>query len=384
MKIVDAALHVVATEWRNLTIVHLLTDDGIDGVGEVRMVNHTQSLLGMLEEIIPRHVIGRDPQDIEDLVNSVTQLDYARPGEVLMSGLAAVEIACWDMIGKSLKTPVYKLLGGAVRDRIKAYANGWYRVQRSPEAFHAAARTVVESGYIALKLDPFGPGRTELRAAESGRALALVEAVRDAIGPDCELMIEMHGRFSAATAIRLARDLERFNPEWIEEPVPAGNAKALAKVAAHSRIPVASGERIHDRKEYREYFELQAIDIAQPDVTQFGGIWESKKLAAEAEVRGVLIAPHNVGGSISTAANLHLAASTTNFKIQEYFNDFADPDIADVAPGLPDMIDGHFQLPDAPGLGVVLNEEKLKEFPRQNVTFDLFKEGWELRNLPGS
>jgi galactonate dehydratase len=362
-----------------LTIVEVLTDEGISGLGEARMLNHTDALLGYLAEALPNHVLGTDPFEIEGLVYRMTRHDYARAGEIAMSALAVVEIACWDIIGKALGLPVYRLLGGAVRDRVKAYANGWYRVEREPEEFHAAAREVVRRGYRALKLDPFGAGMFELDADETARSLALVEAVRDAVGPDVELLIEMHGRFSPATAIRIANLLVPYRPSWIEEPVPPENLKALAKVAAQTEIPIATGERMHTRFDYRELFERHAADIIQTDITHSGGLLEAKKLAGEAETHYMLMAPHNVGGPISTAANLHLAATTVNFKIQEHFNDFADPFVKRCAPGLPEVVDGYFPLPDRPGLGVELDHEQLALHPRETVNFNLYVEGWERR-----
>lgn len=379
MKITGVRTHVLGTSWRNLTIVEVLTDEGISGLGEVRMLNHTDALHGYLAEAGPRHIIGSDPFDIESLVHRMLRHDYARPGEIAMSALAAAEIACWDIKGKALGLPVYKLLGGAVRDRVKAYANGWYQVERTPEEFHAAAHKVVERGYRALKLDPFGAGMFELDTEETARSVALVEAVRDAVGPEVEILVEMHGRFNPATAIRIAGLLAPFRPGWIEEPVPPENLKALAKVAAHTDIPIATGERLHTRFDYRELFELQAADIIQTDITQSGGLLEAKKLAGTAETHYLLMAPHNVGGQISTAANLHLAATLVNFKIQEYFNDFADPYVKDCVPGCPQVVDGYFTLPDTPGLGVELNHEALAHHPRVPVDFNLFAEGWERR-----
>jgi galactonate dehydratase len=206
--------------------------------------------------------------------------------------------------------------------------------------------------------------------------------VRDAIGEDTELLIEMHGRFTPAVAVAVARDLERFDPAWIEEPVPPENPKALAKVAERVNIPVATGERVHSRFEFRELLELQAADILQPDIAHFGGILETRKLAAAAETHYVLVAPHNVCGPVATAANLHLAACTPNFKIQEHFNDFADAWVLDVAPGLPavDPTDGCFALPTEPGLGVTLDRDAVAEHPHEHVHFNLFEPGWERRD----
>ena len=386
MKITDIETFVVGTDWRNLTIVRLHTDEGLTGLGEARMVNHTDALVGYLREAGPRHVVGHDPFRIEELVKKMGRDDFSRAGEVLSSGMAVFEMACWDIVGKALGQPVYNLLGGPVRDRIKAYANGWYRVEREPEEFHAAAKKVVERGYKALKLDPFGPGHYELERPEKLRAVALVEAVRDAIGEEPEIMLEMHGRFSPATAVEMARMMEPYGLGWVEEPVPPVNLKALKKASEGipSGVPVATGERIHQRGEYRELFELQAADVIQPDISHIGGILETKKLAAWADVYYVTVAPHNVGGQINTAAALHLAACTTNFKIQEYFNDFADPWVRETAPGLPEVVDGYFALPEGPGLGVELDEEVIEAHPKQDVHFNLFAEGWERRGERGA
>jgi galactonate dehydratase len=379
MKITDIDTFVVGANWRNLTIVRLHTDEGLTGLGEVRMVNHTEALLGYLAEVAPRHVIGHDPFHIEELVKKMGRDDFSRAGEVMSSGIAVCEMACWDIVGKALDQPVYNLLGGPVRERIKAYANGWYRVERAPEEFHSAAKKVVDHGYKALKLDPFGPGHYELEREEKHRAVALVEAVRDAIGPDPEILLEMHGRFSPATAIEMARMLEPYGLGWVEEPVPPVNLKALKKASEDISAAVATGERIHQRNEYRELFELQAADVIQPDVSQIGGLLETKKLAAWADSYYVTVAPHNVGGQISTAAALHLAACTTNFRIQEYFNDFADPWVRETAPGVPEVVEGYFTLPQGPGLGVELDEEAVEAHPKQDTHFNLFAEGWEKR-----
>jgi galactonate dehydratase len=384
MRIAEVTPMVMGTAWRNLTIVRVRTDEGLEGVGEVRMVNHTQALLGYLAHAIPTHVLGADPFEIEALVQRMWRTDFERAGATVMSGIAAIEIACWDIVGKALGQPVHRLLGGAVRPRIKAYANGWYTVERTPEEFHAAARRVVERGYRALKLDPFGAGSFELEPDERRRAIALVEAVRAAIGPDAELLVEMHGRFTPATAIAIARDLEPFAPSWIEEPVPPENLAALEKVARRVSIPVATGERIHVRHEFRELLERQAADVIQPDVTTVGGILEARKIAAWAESHYVLVAPHNVGGPISTAAALHLAACTPNFKIQEHFNDFAEAHVKLAAPGNPEVVDGHFAVPAGPGLGVTLDEDVVRAHPMRELHFDLFADDWHFRQASPS
>jgi galactonate dehydratase len=380
MKITAVTPLVLGTPWRNLTFVKVDTDEGIYGLGEVRLNNRTNALLGYLTEAIPRYAIGIDPFDTESLVSRMTINDFGRMGEVTMSALSILEIACWDIMGKALGQPCYRLMGGAVRDKIKAYANGWYTVERTPEAFHAAALKVVERGYLALKIDPFGAGRYELSLDEQARSTSLIEAVRDAIGPDREIMVEMHGRFNPATAIIMARKLAPFRPAWIEEPCPPENLPELKRVAEHVEIPIATGERLHTMNEFRPVFDLHSVDIIQPDITHFGGMAQVRRLAAWADVYNVLVAPHNVGGPVSTAAALHVAACTPNFMIQEHFNDFADSWVKTAAPGVPEVIDGYFALPTKPGLGVELNEAIFADHPYHEGHFDLFKDEWHKRD----
>ena len=382
MKIIKVTPLVMGTAWRNLTFVKVETDAGLTGIGEARAINRTQAVLGYLDEAVPRYVLGSDPFEIERMVQRMYREDFGRAGELVMTGIALIEIACWDIVGQALGQPIYRLLGGAVRDRIKAYANGWYTVERSPEEFHAAAKRAIAKGYRALKFDPFGGGYYELDRPEKRRVVGLVEAVRDALGPDAEMLIEMHGRFNPPTAVEMARELAPFAPSWIEEPVPPENLAALKKVSdavAPLGIPIATGERLHTPYDYRELFELQAADIIQPDLTHFGGLLNVKKLAAWAEAYYVLIAPHNVAGPVATAAALHLAACTTNFKIQEHFNDFAEDYVKAAAPGVPEVVDGHFPLPNGPGLGVTLDEDVIREHPQQKLHFNLFADDWHKR-----
>lgn len=379
MKITNVRPLVMGTPWRNLTFVIVDTDEGLSGVGEVRMINNTDALLGYLAEAAPRYAIGKDPFDRELIVNDMRLHDYSRAGEVAMSGIALIEMACWDIVGKALNQPVYRLMGGAVRQKIKAYANGWYTVERTPEEFAKATRRVVERGYRAAKLDPFGAGFYELDRQERLRSISLVEAVRHEAGPDFDIFVEMHGRFNPATAIQMAKELEPFQPGWLEEPVPPENLKALKKVADAVNLPIATGERIHTRFECRELFELQACDFVQIDLSHFGGISEARKLAAWAESYYMLMAPHNVCGPVATAANVHLAACTPNYKILEHFNDFADAWVKGAVEHYPEVVDGHFSLPDRPGLGITLNEEFVAAHPREHVHFNLYTEDWHKR-----
>ena len=369
----------MGSAWRNFVFAHVRTDEGISGIGEARPVNREEAVAAYLDAIAHRYVIGSDPFNIEALVLRITRDDFETPGATEMTAIAIVEMACWDIVGKVAGQPVYRLLGGACRDRIKAYANGWYTGERTPEAFAQAARRVVDRGYRALKLDPFGAGAGELEREEHLASVALVEAVRDAVGPDVEIFIEMHGRFTAAQAIALARDLERFSPGWIEEPVPPDQPGALARVAAQVTTPVATGERLHTRGAFRDLLALGAADILQPDISHCGGLLETKKIAAMADSYGLLLAPHNVGASVSTAAALHFAACTPNLKILEYFNDFAEPHVKESAAGLPEVKDGYFPLPSGPGLGVTFNEEVVEAHPYRRQHFNLFAPDWHRR-----
>lgn len=383
MKISKVTTMVMGTPWRNLLFAKVETDDGLVGWGEARPLGRVDAVRGYLNEAVPRYVEGQDPFNIEDLTYRMFRDDYGRAGEIVMTGIALIEMACWDIVGKALNQPVYRLLGGAVRDKIKAYANGWYRVERDPDQWHSAAKEVVARGYRGLKFDPFGSGFYELTREEKKLSVSLVEAVHDAVGPDVELFVEMHGRFNPVTATEIIRDIAKFRPAWVEEPVPPENLRALRdvrEVALQLGVPVATGERIHTPYEFRELFELQAADIIQTDITHFGGILNTKKLAATAETYYVLIAPHNVGGPCSTMASLHLAACTTNFKVQEYFNDFADPQVKASAVGVPEVIDGYFALPDKPGLGIDIDEDVIKANPPQQFHFNLFADDWHKRD----
>ena len=379
MKITDVVTLVMGTSWRNLTFVKVETDEGITGISEVRMNNRTDALVAYIDGAKRRHVIGSDPFNTEDLYQRMFRDDYGRAGEIVATGISVVEIACWDIIGKALNQPVYRLLGGACRDKIKAYANGWYRVERTPEEFHDAAKKVIEKGYKALKFDPFGAGYYELSYEEKLKSVSLVEAVRDAVGPEVEILVEMHGRFSPYTAIEIAAELEKFEPSWVEEPVPPDNIAALAKAADKINLPVATGERLHNKYEYRELINLQAADILQPDITQTGGFLETKKIAAMGDMCYMTVAPHNVGGPVSTAAALHFATCTTNFKIQEHFNDFSEAWVKEAATGCPEVIDGYFSLPDGPGLGMELNEDLIAQHPYREGSFNLWEDDWHKR-----
>jgi galactonate dehydratase len=381
MKITGAKTFIVGAAWRNLIFIRLETDEGVSGCAEATAHNKTQAMLGYLQEAFERYVIGTDPFDTENLFARMFRLDYSWGGSVQATAISAVEIACWDIVGKVLGQPVWRLLGGKCRERIPAYANGWYTVSRDPKLFADQAREVVRKGYRALKFDPFGSGGLEMSRTEKLLTAGLVEAVRDAVGPDVELFIEAHGRMSPSTSVAMARQLERFDPAWYEEPVPPEDIDALLFVKNHIGIPVATGERCHTRYGFRELIERRAADILQPDVMHAGGLLETKKIAAMGEPCYMTVAPHNSAGPGCTAASVHLAACTTNFKIQETFDDFAEPWMKDVVRGAPVALDGYFELPDKPGLGIELDESEIREHPPQEIFFNLWDPEWHKRRL---
>ena len=386
MKIVAARTVVVGTPWRELVFLELATDTGLVGVSEARMVNKTSTLVARIEELAPRYVLGADPFDLERLTWNITRAEFGRPEEISQSALAAFEIACWDLMGQALGVPVWQLLGGRFRDRVPAYANGWYQTDRDPASIAALARKVVARGYRALKLDPFGAASAEIASNDRRRAVAIVAAVREAVGPDVQILIEMHGRFTASAATRMAALLEAYDPEWIEEPVTPENPVPLARVRQATRLSIAAGERAHTAEDIRPFIEQGLVDVVQVDLTHFGGLLAMKRLAGWADVYSLLLAPHNVCGPVGTMANVHFAVSTPNYKVLEHFNDFADPWVQELvdAPPLVDPADGCFAVPDRPGLGLRLNHDRCAQHPRTGGRIRLFEEGWERRGFGAS
>ncbi|MGH2819738.1 MAG: mandelate racemase/muconate lactonizing enzyme family protein [Actinomycetota bacterium] len=381
MKITDVQTTVVGAPWRDLTFVELHTDDGLSGVGEVRMVNKTETLVACVNELAPRYVVGSDPFDVERLAWNIQKAEYGRPGEIAMSALAAFDLACWDLVGQALDVPLWKLLGGCFRERVPAYANGWYQADREPARFAELASGVVERGYRAMKVDPFGAASMELPTEELRRSIGLVEAVRASVGDDVEIFIEMHGRFSPATAIRVAKALEPLEPGWIEEPVGPENASALRRVKEATPLPIATGERNHSLGEFRQLFEEGTVDIVQADLVHFGGFPTMKRLAGWAEAYYLQMAPHNVCGPVATMANVHFAVSTPNYKVLEHFNDFSDPWVFELVDHPPrvDPADGCFGLPTRPGLGLALDHDACAKHPPSGGMIRLFESGWERR-----
>ena len=362
MRITDCRTYVISTPWRNLTYLVLDTDEGLRGVGEARVVGKTHTVNQFVKDV-RRHIVGHSPYDIEDMFRRFTLLDFGSAGEVVMTGLALAEMACWDLIGKKAGLPVYQLIGGKVRDTVPAYANGWYTVEREADAFAKAAQKVVDRGYKGMKFDPFGNGDMELTRKEFRRSVELIEAVAAVAGPDVQIFIEMHGRFSPHQAVEIAKAIEHLSPGWIEEPCRPEDVPANEYVMAHTDIPVATGERLYRGTQFRELMERRLAHIIQPDINQCGGLYEVKKIASWAEQYSIMVAPHNVGGIISTTAALHMMATLRNGKILEHFNDFVDPVVKKCGSPYPNVVDGEFQLPTGPGWGVELDFDFLESNP---------------------
>jgi len=361
MKITGLKTFVANVSRTNFVFVKLYTDKGIEGVGEATLEWKTLAVVAALEEL-ERVLVGRDPFQSDALVEQLHRDSYWRTGAVFRTALGAVEAAMLDIKGKTLGVPVFELLGGKYRDRVACYANHWFFGARTPEEYHAAATRGVAMGYRALKWDPFEASDLEMDRAQRNRAVAIVEAVRDAVGPDIELMLDVHGRLNVPTAIAMCKALARFDLTWIEEPTPPESIDALAEVRANSPVPIAAGERWYEPTRFLEALSKKAVDILQPDVSHAGGLAETKRIAHLAHLHLIPVAPHNPVGPVMNAMTLHTAVAIPNFSVFETVS-------VDV-PWRKELVnetlvfeDGHLLAPTAPGLGVELNEEACARFP---------------------
>ncbi|HEX6805852.1 MAG TPA: mandelate racemase/muconate lactonizing enzyme family protein [Terriglobales bacterium] len=230
-------------------------------------------------------------------------------------------MALWDIVGKACGQPVYNLVGGKVRRRVKAYANGWYSSIADVQEVCDKARAVIAAGYKALKFDPFGPGGREISRGDLRKAVHTVEAVRKAVGDEVDILLEFHGRFSPIMALEAIRAMVPLTPGWCEEPIPAHNHESMAQVVAGSPLRVATGEHTYSRYGFLDLLQRKAAHVIQPDITYAGGFLETKKIAAVAESHYVSVAPHNCDGPLKTVASIHLAANIPNFLILETFQD---------------------------------------------------------------
>lgn len=375
MKITEIETLIVGNPWKNWLFVFLHTDEGLVGLGEATSGLETAPVEAQLKEL-SRFVIGEDPLEPDRLWQRMYKGLFLRTTPA-MSG---IEIACWDLVGKTLGVPLWRLLGGRQRPRLRAYANGWYRGPRDPCFFAEAAAKVREMGYTALKFDPFGAAYRFLDPAEEDRSVAIVRAVREAVGPQVDILIEGHDRFSVSTAIRLARRLEEYRPMWFETPVMSTDIEATRLVARSINIPVAAGERSRSLAEILNLVADRSVSIVQPEPLNIGGVSAARKAAAIAEAAEAFVALHQAQSPLMTALNAHLHASMPNFLIQECFDDFLEPWALELFDGLPRVERGYLEPPDGPGIGVALNREEARKHPYgPNHFLRLFEEGWERR-----
>lgn len=350
--------HAYRTNW---VFVKVMTDSGLYGVGEATLEYREPTVVQAIMEL-ERYLVGKDPHNIEAFWHDTCRDAYWRGGVVLMSALAGVEMALWDIKGKDLGVPVYKLLGGKVRDSVKCYANGWFAGAKTPEEFAEKAKIAMENGFSGLKWDPFGKAYLNIDPKSLNDALDCVAAVKDAVGDKVHLIIEGHGRFNVPTAVRIGNALEKFGILWFEEPIPPDDKKGIAWVRSKISTPVSGGERLYSRFEYADYLRMECADFWQPDVSHAGGIMEVRKIASMAEAHYIPVCPHNPSGPVANAATLQLAACTPNFYLLETMSSDI-PWRADVSTERVKFENSEMFIPDLPGLGIDINEEEIAKHP---------------------
>jgi galactonate dehydratase len=362
---------------RNYLFIRLHTDSGLTGVGESTLEWQEKTVETLIHEFLAeRYVVGANPCDIEDLVSRMVRDQY-QGGATVMTAISGIEIALWDILGKDCGKPVYQLLGGRCHQDIPAYANGWYGGARTPEEYAGRAKEVVGMGYGALKFDPFGVAWKELPPLEFRRSIELVEKVRAAVGDDVDLMIEGHGRFNVETSLEIAHALQPYRPAWFEEPVSSENIELLEIIKARTSLRIAAGERLYTIPDFFRLISKRAADVVQMDVAHCGGILTSKKIAAMAAAQDLSISPHCSIGPVALAAALHLDMCTPNLRFQEAFGEFEAGWRDALVHGWNPVRKGRFHLPDAPGLGVELNDQEIALHPYVRNSFpSLWDGGW--------
>ena len=359
---------------RYFVFVKLTTDGNVHGVGEAYCVPFHPDLVAlMLTDVFERYVQGEDPHDVERIWRRVYSAGYTQhPDLALMGVLSALEMACWDIIGKEAGQPVYKLLGGQVHARLRSYTYIYARpgdkvdVYQNPQLSAERAAEYVAQGFTALKFDPAGP-----YSAFDGRQLSLsqlelcerfMRELRAAVGTSADLLFGTHGQMTAAGAIRLARRLEPYDPLWFEEPVPPDAPEEMALVARATSIPIAAGERLTTKYDFARVLRTQAAAILQMNLGRVGGLLEAKKIAAMAEVQHVQVAPHLYCGPVVGAANIQLATCSPNFLILESIERWQGFH-AQILMKPIRWEDGYVIPPSEPGLGVELNEDVIARHP---------------------
>ncbi len=387
MKLTDIKTFVVGTPpphngSRYFVFVKLSTDGRVEGVGEAYCAPFEPHLVAkLIEDVFARFLHGSDPHDIEALWRRVYSAGYTQhPDLTQMAVLSALEMACWDIVGKEANQPIYKLLGGRVHERLRSYTYIYARagdrtdVYRDPDLAAERAAEYLAQGFTALKFDPTGPysafdGR-QLALADLERCERFMRQLRAAVGNRADLLFGTHGQMTAAGAIRLARRLEPYDPLWFEEPVPPDAPEEMAKVARATSIPIATGERLATKYDFARLLDAHAAAILQMNLGRVGGILEAKKIAAMAEVRHVQIAPHLYCGPVVGAANIQLATCSPNFLLLEGIERWGGFHAAVLKKPL-QWEEGYVIPPTDPGLGVELNEEFIKQHPYTGTKLQL-------------
>jgi len=369
LKITGVRTVVVHAEMRNWVFVRVDTNQsGLYGWGEATLEWKTQSVVGAVKDLAPL-VLGRDPRDIEKNVRIMKKHSFWRLGAIGLSAVSGIEIALWDILGKSLGVPVWRLLGGRTRDRVRVYTHlglgdmrAVYETESSRDLVERA-HDVLSRGYRAMKVVIIPYTHYSALLPQVDRVARMAGALREAVGPEVELMVDFHGRpASAGAALAYIDAVKPARPMFVEEVLPPGDTLGLCEVASKTTVPIATGERLVELSEFEELFRRRAISIAQPDICHCGGLWETKKIAAMAEAAGIGVAPHNPLGPIAGVAALHFAVSTSNHVIQEEMVG-AVPWYFDGVQGPIKMADGFWQVPDRPGLGIEVNETACAAHP---------------------
>jgi len=368
-------------------LVKLTTDTGLIGWGECYASSiGPNAMHAVIEDVFARHMAGQSPENIELMFRRAYSSGFTqRPDLTVMGAFSGLEIACWDILGKARNRPVWALLGGKMNDRIRAYSylcplphHDIHEFWTSPDMAAESALALVEKGYTAVKFDPAGPytmrGGHMPAMMDISLSVAFCKAIREAIGDRADILFGTHGQFSTGGAIRLGQALEPYAPLWFEEPVPPDNVAAMARVANAVRIPVATGERLTTKAEFAPVLREGAATILQPALGRAGGIWETRKIAILAEVYNAQMAPHLYAGPVEWAANIQLAVSIPNILMAETIETpFHDALIK----GLIRVEDGFIAAPEAPGLGIEVDEALARAHPYQDDGLHL-----EMRDEP--
>jgi len=365
---------------RYFIFVRLTTECGISGVGEIYNATFGPELCAsMAKEVFARHFFGSDPHHIERLWRRTYGAGYTmRPDVTVMGVLSALEIACWDIIGKAANRPVYDLLGGKVHERLRSYtylypadgdvypSNDQPNVYNDPELAAEVARLRIEEGFTAIKFDPAGPYTIydghQPRLTDIELVVRFMSTMRKHFGTSVDLLFGTHGQFTVSGAKRMAKAVEQYDPLWFEEPIPPENPADMAQVAHYTSIPVSTGERLCTKHEFARVLEAGAASILQMDLGRVGGLLEAKKIASMAETRSAQIAPHLYCGPVVAAANIQIATATPNFLILESIGRFDDPYTSMVEIAW-QWEDGYVIPPTEPGIGITLKDDVIKALP---------------------